>query len=89
MNKLTIKESFRLLYKILSFTVIIFLIGIMLAMTSCSTANHMVHEINETPTSTRQALVYDDHVIIITRTKLTVDQFDKLLAKTLDTRAKK
>ena len=67
----------------------IFLVGIMLLIISCSTSNHVTHEINKTPTSTREALVYEDHVIIVTRTKLTVDQFDKLLAKTMEHRNKK
>jgi len=56
------------------------LIGVALVMTACSTTNYAVHNIKETPKTTRQALIYDDHVVIVTKTKMTLDEYQKILA---------
>ena len=86
MKELSVKQSFRLLHKLLSYSVIGLLFLIMLGMTSCSTSNFATHTISETPSTTRQALVYDDHVVIVTRTKITLDQYNKIVAVTTKNR---
>ena len=86
MKELSVKQSFRLLHKLLSYSVIGLLFLIMLGMTSCSTSNFATHNISETPSITRQALIYDDHVVIVTRTKITLDQYNKMVAVTTKNR---
>jgi hypothetical protein len=86
MKELSVKQSFRLLHKLLSYSVIGLLFLIMLGMTSCSTSNFATHPISETPSITRQALIYDDHVVIVTRTKITLDQYNKIVAVTTKNR---
>ena len=50
MEKLSVKQSFRLLHKILSYSVVGLLFLIMLGMaTACSTADFATHNISETP----------------------------------------
>lgn len=51
-----------------------------LVMVSCS----VTHPISETPKSTRQALIYEDKVVIVTRTTLTLDQYYTIVANTKD-----
>jgi len=56
------------------------LIGVALVMASCSTSNYAVHSIKETPKTTRQALIYDDHVVIVTKTRFTLEEYRQLVA---------
>ena len=55
-------------------------LGVALVMSACSTANHATHSIRNTPTTTRQALIYDDHVVIVTRTKMSIEDYNKIIA---------
>jgi len=87
MEKLSVKQSFRLLHKILSYSVVGLLFLIMLGMTTaCSTANYATHEVSETPTMRREAIIYDDHVVIVTRQRFTVEQYNRLVANTIQNR---
>jgi uncharacterized lipoprotein YmbA len=56
------------------------LIGVALVMTACSTTNYAVHNISTTPVTTRQALIYDDHVVIVTRTKMSHEDYNRIVA---------
>ena len=62
------------------------LIGVALVMTACSSTNFVAHKISETPKTTRQALIFEDHVVIVTRTKLTLDEYNKMVALTVQNR---
>ena len=87
MEKLSVKQSFRLLHKILSYSVVGLLFLIMLGMTTaCSTTDFATHNISETPTIKRMAFIYDDHVEIITTQKFTVEQYNRLVANTIQNR---
>jgi uncharacterized protein YceK len=55
-------------------------LGVALVMSACSTAQHATHSIRNTPTTTRQALIYDDHVVIVTRTKMSIEDYNKIIA---------
>ena len=55
-------------------------LGVALVMSACSTANYATHSIRNTPTTTRQALIYDDHVVIVTRTKMSIEDYNKIIA---------
>jgi hypothetical protein len=55
-------------------------LGVALVMSACSTANYATHSIRTTPTTTRQALIYDDHVVIVTRTKMSIEDYNKIIA---------
>ena len=61
----------------------LFTIGVALVMTACSTTNHVTHAIQTTPTTTRQALIFEDHVVIVTRTKMSLDDYNKIIAVTV------
>ena len=62
------------------------LIGVALVIASCSSTNFVAHKVHETPKTTREALIYEDHVIIVTRTKLTLDEYNKIVAITVNNR---
>jgi hypothetical protein len=62
------------------------LIGVVLVMTACSSTNFVAHKVSETPKITRQALIYEDHVIIVTRTRLTLDEYNKIIAVSITNR---
>jgi hypothetical protein len=62
------------------------LIGVALVMTACSSTNFVAHEVHESPKTTRQALIYEDHVVIVTRTKLTLEEYNKMIALTVQNR---
>ncbi len=47
-----------------------------LVMVSCS----VTHPISQTPTSTRQALIYEDKVVIVTRTTMSLEQYYTIVA---------
>lgn len=58
------------------------LIGVALVMTACSSTNYVVHNIKETPKTSRQALIYDDHVVIVTKTRFTLEEYKQMVALT-------
>jgi len=62
------------------------LIGVALVMTACSSTNFVTHDVHESPKTTRQALIYEDHVVIVTRTKLTLDEYNRMVASTVQNR---
>jgi len=62
------------------------LIGVALVMTACSSTNFVAHKVHETPKTTREALIYEDHVVIVTRTRLSLDEYNKIVAVTVNNR---
>ena len=62
---------------------ILILLGVALVMSACSTANYATHSIHTTPTTTRQALIYDNHVVIVTKTKMSVEDYNRIIATTV------
>jgi hypothetical protein len=65
---------------------LLFTIGVATVLTACSTANYATHKVSETPTTTRQALIFDDHVEIVTRTKMSIEQYNRMVAVTVNNR---
>jgi hypothetical protein len=65
---------------------LLFTIGVATVLTACSTANYATHKVSETPTTTRQALIFDDHVEIVTRTKMSIEQYNRIVAVTVNNR---
>ena len=65
---------------------LLFTIGVATVLTACSTANYATHNVSETPTTTRQALIFDDHVEIVTRTKMSIEQYNRIVAVTVNNR---
>ena len=65
---------------------ILTILGVALVMSACSTANYATHSIRTTPTTTRQALIYDDHVVIVTRTKMSIEDYNKIVAVSIQNR---
>ena len=59
---------------------ILTILGVALVMSACSTANHATHAIKTTPSTTRQALIYDDHVVIVTKTKMSIEDYNRIVA---------
>ena len=68
---------------------ILTILGVALVMSACSTANHATHSIRNTPTTTRQALIYDDHVVIVTRTKMSIEDYNKIIAVSVNREERK
>jgi len=58
-------------------------IGVLLIVTGCSSINYATHPINVTPTISRQALIYDNHVVIVTKTKMSIEDYNKIIAVTV------
>ena len=56
------------------------LTGVALVIAACSSTNYVVHSIKETPKTTRQALIYPDHVVIVTKTRFTLEEYRQLVA---------
>lgn len=56
------------------------LIGVAAVMTACSSSNYVVHKISDTPETTRQALIFEDHVVIVTRTKMSLERYNQIVA---------
>lgn len=61
-------------------------IGVALVMSACSSSNFVVHKVSETPKTTRQALIFEDHVIIVTRTTLSLEEYNKIVAVSVQNR---
>jgi len=40
-------------------------------------------KIRTTPSTTRQALIYDDHVVIVTKTKMSIEDYNRIVAVTV------
>jgi hypothetical protein len=62
---------------------ILLTIGVALVISACSTANFATHPLSVTPTTSRQALIYDNHVVIVTKTKMSVEDYNKIIATTV------
>ena len=62
---------------------ILLTIGVALVISACSTTNFATHPISVTPTISRQALIYDNHVVIVTKTKMSVEDYNKIIATTV------
>ena len=56
------------------------IIGVALVMTACSSTNFVSHKLSETSKTTRQALIFEDHVVIVTKTRLTLDEYNRIVA---------
>jgi len=62
------------------------LIGVVAVMTACSSSNYVTHQISETPTMKRQVYIFDDYVEIHTRTRMSVEQYNQIVATTVNNR---
>jgi hypothetical protein len=62
---------------------ILLTIGVALVISACSTANFATHPLSVTPTTSRQALIYDNHVVIVTKTKMSVEDYNRIIATTV------
>lgn len=62
---------------------ILLTIGVALVISACSTANFAIHPISVTPTTSRQALIYDNHVVIVTKTTMSVEDYNRIMAATI------
>lgn len=49
----------------------------LLTLASCSPARELV---SKTPKTTREAVIYDDKVVIVTKTTITKDHYNRLVA---------
>jgi hypothetical protein len=65
---------------------ILTILGVALVMSACSTSNFATHTISKTPHTTRQALIYDDHVVIVTKTKMSVEDYNRIVAVSIQNR---
>jgi len=52
--------------------------GVLLALTSCAPTQQLI---SETPQTKREAFVYDDKVVIVTKTTIERDHYDSLIEK--------
>jgi hypothetical protein len=57
--------------------------GVLLIVTGCSLTNYATHPISITPTTSRQALIYDNHVVIVTKTKMSIEDYNRIIATTI------
>lgn len=57
--------------------------GVLLIVTGCSLTNYATHPISITPTISRQALIYDNHVVIVTKTKMSIEDYNRIIATTI------
>jgi len=62
------------------------LIGVVAVMTACSSSNYVTHQISETPTMKRQVYIFDDYVEIHTRTRMSLEQYNQIVATTVNNR---
>lgn len=53
-------------------------LGVLFALASCAPTAQLVYEKNNT---TREAIVYEDHVVVITKTTVTKEQFEEAMKK--------
>jgi len=65
---------------------ILTILGVALVMSACSTTNFATHTIRTTPSTTRQALIYDDHVVIVTKTKMSIEDYNRIVAISIQNR---
>ena len=52
--------------------------GVLLALSSCAPTQQLI---SETPQTKREAFVYDDKVVIVTKTTINRDHYDSLIEK--------
>lgn len=57
---------------------LMFVAGVLLAFTSCGPTQQLI---SETPQIKREAFVYDNKVVIVTKTTITKDHYDRLIAQ--------
>ena len=62
---------------------ILLTIGVALVISACSITNFATHPLSVTPTISRQTLIYDNHVVIVTKTKMSVEDYNKIIATTV------
>ena len=65
---------------------ILTILGVALVMSACSTTNFATHTLRTTPSTTRQALIYDDHVVIVTKTKMSIEDYNRIVAVSIQNR---
>jgi len=65
---------------------ILTILGVALVMSACSTSNFATHTIRTTPSTTRQALIYDDYVVIVTKTKMSIEDYNRIVAVSIQNR---
>jgi hypothetical protein len=53
------------------------IVGMLLTFMSCGPTQELI---SETPQTKREAIVYEDKVVIVTRTTITKDHYQKLVA---------
>jgi len=80
------KCNIKLTLKQITMKKLLLLIGVALVMTACSSSNFVAHKVHETPKTTRQALIYEDHVVIVTKTRLSLDEYNRMVAITINNR---
>jgi len=68
---------------IFTMKIILITIGVGLVIYACCTANYATHPLSVTPTISRQALIYDNHVVIVTKTKMSVEDYNRIVATTV------
>lgn len=56
---------------------LILLTGVLLALSSCAPSQQLI---SKTPQTTREAIVYDNKVVIVTKTTITKDRYNELMA---------
>lgn len=56
-------------------------LGVLLAFTACAPTAQIVYEKGNT---TREAIVYEDRVVVVTKTTVTREKFDEVMQKRLD-----
>lgn len=54
------------------------IMGVFLALASCAPTQQLI---SETPQTKREAFVYDDKVVIVTKTTIERDHYDSLIEK--------
>ena len=56
---------------------LILIVGVLLALSSCAPTQQLI---SETPQTKREAFVYDDVVVVVTKTTITREHYDRLIA---------
>jgi len=54
-------------------------IVVLMVLTSCGATTQLA--ISETPQTTREAIVYEDRVVVVTKTTVTRERFDEIYSK--------
>ena len=64
-------------------TFLLLFVALGVTFTSCSTHKEFI---SQTPKTHREAIVYDDYVVVVTRTTITREHYDRLVANTRQNR---